>query len=1773
MINQIPACRCHHRILRFGWLMLAGVLTSFYVSSPTLADTESFTVEFVNSSSQVQSIATALSLLDNAASFESTVQQHDVINFGDRAGMGNYSGDTLFPYGDRFAVRVQRDINVEDAGTYTLGVNSDDGVRLLVDGEVVINDDVLRASTNSLVSLFLSAGLHSVEVVYFENDGGASLELFAAPGSLSAYNGSFALLSGSISQAGNPAMPASEGGVWEPVMDWPLVAVSMANLPDGRILTYSGSERRTWPVTEQTYSATWDPISGQFGETLHVGHNMFCAATSMTQDGKVFVNGGRNQGNSPWTSIFDSETSTWQQIENMASGGRWYPTSVAMGDGSIFTAMGISTNVANPDLWNADEGWRVLNGINFLSMRQRNNQLGRENVFPLLSQAPNGDIYHFWDTVENHYVDTQGNGSAARTNADSDHGDHEGGVQTVYDEGKLLISGNNDGSWGGNSSVVTANAFTVDLNVSPPVIRDTQPMKHRRKFHQLLPLPTGEVLVVGGNTTGSKFQDNGSVFEAEIWNPDTGQWRVAASMTIPRDYHSTALLMVDGRVITAGGGYHPSDPSSGGTHQDAQIYSPAYLYTSDNQLAQRPTVSAQEKVLAYGQTFTVNTSGDIAYFSLIKMSSTTHAVNTDNRHFRPDFFPVSSGQYAINMHENPNVATPGYWMLFAVDSDGVPSIADVIRVALDIEPPVTGEPPVLEPIVSAPLQTGANQSYSVAASGDGLLSYSWNFGDGSGDSAATTLNNIEHSFSSPGRYVVTVTVTDSNGLLSRESFVQMIHRPLSSNRPVNSAAMVELEARNEIWVVNPDNNSVTGIGTDSLSTIAQITVGEEPRAVAVAPDGRLWVVNKGSANISIINPASRAVVATVALDAGSLPHGIVFGNSSAYVALEGLATVVQLNDSSGAERRRSYAGETPRHLSLNANASRLYVSNFITPPINGEDTASPSVQGAGGEVRVFDTSSNALALNRLVLLSHIDRDASENAGPGIPNYLGPAVVSPDGTRAWIPSKQDNITGGPLRNKPGMTFDQTVRAVTSTIDLAQNTEVLFERIDHDNASVASHAAFGPNGLVLFTSLEGNRQVSVIDTSTAVEVARFDTGRAPQSVLLSADGTRLYVHNFMDRSVGVYDVSDIVLRGGTLADELATVDTVTSEAQLSAQQLRGKQLFYDARDDRLAALDYMSCASCHNEGGHDGRTWDFTGLGEGLRNTISLIGAGGLDNGLMHWSANFDEIQDFEGQIREFAGGTGLMSNADFQAGSRSDPLGDPKAGLSSDLDALAAYLESLDVHGPSPYRAANDTLSSQAQNGRQLFADKGCASCHIGERFTDSGSSPDLHDIGTLQASSGSRSGGALNGIDTPSLLSAWRTAPYLHNGSAATINAAIAAHNGINLTNAERADISEFVLQLSESDAIDPPVEEDDNEQPVASLTLATTTAVTTQSFEGIATDTGGSGLLSVTYLIRDLSNSEFVSPTGTVDSPRIVREATLQLSSADQGTWQLDTTLPDGRYRFYFGVRDNNGNINQWVVRETFDVTTDDDPGQNDDVQPVAVLTEAVTTAVTTQSFSGTASDTGGSGLLSVTYLIRDLGNSEFVDPTGAVDSPRVIREASLQLSSADEGTWQLDTTLPDGRYRLYVGVRDNNGNINQWVVRETYDVSTDDGAGQNDDVTPNIALTQAITSGVANQTFSGTASDSGGSGLLSVTYLIRDLSNSEFVSPTGEIENPRIVREASLTLDSADEGIWQLDTTLPDGRYKVYFGVRDNNGNINQWPVRPTYDVTTEDVVANGG
>ena len=727
---------------------------------------------------------------------------------------------------------------------------------------------------------------------------------------------------------------------------------------------------------------------------------------------------------------------------------------------------------------------------------------------------------------------------------------------------------------------------------------------------------------------------------------------------------------------------------------------------------------------------------------------------------------------------------------------------------------VSAAPFVINPVAAAPVLSGGSASYSVASNGGSGTRYRWTFGDGSAQTAYSTATTAAHTYAAPGLYTVTVEAIDAFNTVTTRTFTQAIYAAPTATRPASSSTLaIEPGSPPRVWLVNQDNDNVSVFNGSTQARLAEIAVGSRPRSVALAPDGRLWIVNKGSASISVVSPSTLSVVQTIALPRASQPFGLAFApdGSAAFVALEGSGQLLKLNPSSGATLGSVNVGANPRHLSIAAASNRVFVSRFVSPALPGEGTASVQTQvsgvNKGGEVVVV---TPALAIERTIVLQHSSKPDSLLQGRGIPNYLAAAVISPDGKSAWVPSKQDNILRGTLRDGNNLDFQNTVRAISSRIDLTSFAEDYPARIDHDNSGLGSGAVFHPSGAYLFVALQTSRQVAVVDPVSKAEILRFSAGRAPDALAVSADGLKLYVNNFMDRTLGVFDLTRLV-SFGELSVPLITNAAAVATEKLAANVLTGKRLFYDAADTRLARDAYISCASCHADGGHDGRTWDFTGLGEGLRNTITLRGRAGAQ-GNKHWTGNFDEIQDFEGQIRTLALGTGLMTDAQFNTGTRSQPLGDRKTGLSVDLDALAAYVSSLNVSDASPLRNADGTLTASALAGQAIFRGAGgCLGCHGGTDASDSAGGV-LRDVGTIKPASGKRLGATLTGLDTPSLKSVWATGPYLHDGSAATLldvlttaNAAGRHGAASTLSAAQRTQLVDYLLQLDDSvDALTP---------------------------------------------------------------------------------------------------------------------------------------------------------------------------------------------------------------------------------------------------------------------------------------------------------------------------------------------------------------------------------
>ena len=188
-------------------------------------------------------------------------------------------------------------------------------------------------------------------------------------------------------------------------------------------------------------------------------------------------------------------------------------------------------------------------------------------------------------------------------------------------------------------------------------------------------MPTGQVLVVGGNTSGGKFTDDLAVKSAEAWNPATDSWTLLNAHNQARGYHSTAVLMPDGRVFSGGGGLAGDGCTSpepnvtgecGADHWNAEVFSPPYLFAPNGSPAARPVIEAGPGVARVGGSFAVQATAGLTEFSMVRMSATTHTMNTDQRFLRPSFVETSPGSYQVTLHAKENVLVPGYWMLFAL---------------------------------------------------------------------------------------------------------------------------------------------------------------------------------------------------------------------------------------------------------------------------------------------------------------------------------------------------------------------------------------------------------------------------------------------------------------------------------------------------------------------------------------------------------------------------------------------------------------------------------------------------------------------------------------------------------------------------------------------------------------------------------------------------------------------------------------------------------------------------------------------------------------------------------------------------------------------------------------------------------------------------------------------------------------------------------------------------------------------------------------------------
>jgi hypothetical protein len=455
---------------------------------------------------------------------------------------------------------------------------------------------------------------------------------------------------------------ANAVGQWTGPFKLPQVAVHAHVLPSGKLLTYNDNYKSSGALS-QAYVINI-PLGGEpLNTTSYFNNevNLFCAGHTFLPNGDLLVVGGQTgdyyYGIADAT-VFSEAAGGWSRPANgLMATGRWYPTVTALASGDVLALGGNivpGTHNRIPEVWQtATSRWRQLTGASL-----------QVKIYSWAFQAPDGRVFVAGPAQQTRYLDTTGSGRWTAAGK-SNFGERMRGTAVVYDDGKILIAG------GANPATKTAEI--IDLKAASPTWKYTGAMAFARRMHNLTVLPDGTVLVTGGGSSGNTVSS--AVLPAELWDPETGQWTKMASMTQPRLYHSTAVLLPDGRVLAAGTG-RPA-PKGGTNLLNAEIFSPPYLF-----MGSRPTISSAPASVGFGETFFVGTPDgpSITKATLIKLSSTTHGLNMGQRLTRVTSISAADGGLNLKAPTDRNLATPGHYLLFLLNGEGVPSMGKVIRI-------------------------------------------------------------------------------------------------------------------------------------------------------------------------------------------------------------------------------------------------------------------------------------------------------------------------------------------------------------------------------------------------------------------------------------------------------------------------------------------------------------------------------------------------------------------------------------------------------------------------------------------------------------------------------------------------------------------------------------------------------------------------------------------------------------------------------------------------------------------------------------------------------------------------------------------------------------------------------------------------------------------------------------------------------------------------------------------------------------------------------------
>jgi hypothetical protein len=447
------------------------------------------------------------------------------------------------------------------------------------------------------------------------------------------------------------AQEPSAVGQFSPLMEWYYNPTHAVLLPSGDVLWWPSFLNGDTP-------RIWNPLTNVITHVPPVGYNIFCGGHSILPNGQVLITGGDAAIaliGVPNASILDPVAQTWTALPNMNEG-RFYPTNTVLANGDVVVTSGeISPAEGNdplPQVWQiSSSSWQDLTTAQLLLPN-----------YPEMYLTPSGTIFYAGPSSPSQYLDTTGTG-AWTIGPNMNFTPRDYGPSVMFNNGQIMAVG------GGGTP--TATAEIINLNSPVPAWTYTGSMANPRRQNNATLLPDGTVLVTGGSS-GIGFDDNASpVFPDELWNPTTGTWTTLASLSVYRGYHSVAILLPDGRVLSGGG----ECTGVNCNRSTAEVFSPPYLFQGT-----RPTITSAPTYLEGGSTFFVGTpnAANITGVTFLRLGAVTHTFNQEQRISFLNYTQATGG-LNVTLPPSANLVPPGFYMLFLL-MNGVPSVASIIQV-------------------------------------------------------------------------------------------------------------------------------------------------------------------------------------------------------------------------------------------------------------------------------------------------------------------------------------------------------------------------------------------------------------------------------------------------------------------------------------------------------------------------------------------------------------------------------------------------------------------------------------------------------------------------------------------------------------------------------------------------------------------------------------------------------------------------------------------------------------------------------------------------------------------------------------------------------------------------------------------------------------------------------------------------------------------------------------------------------------------------------------